>query len=228
VYLFDQQARMNSQSNLLRKALEAFEPSRPQLDRRAIAVLDRLGGDQRAAKAFSIFDIEPKTAGKIVLACIEADLLAHTFESRLDLERRMLGNRSKSGRLDELERSVADLRAFLEEINQAPVDRLSAWIRYSDDDVAAVKQGLYVLSNALSARRQLAEETLLRLGSTRKSKGNAGETAAIGWIGEVVKSVCGRPHLEAAATIAEVILDCEVTVDRLRGAMQTRRRPWRK
>jgi hypothetical protein len=207
--------------------LGIFKASRPNLDRHGAEVLDRLSSDERASQAFADLDLELSEARVIIVACIEAELMARTFQSRLDVEKRMLGNGGKPGKLDELERSVVALRAFLDEINRERVDPLSAVNRYSPDDVGAVKQGLYVLTNAISARRQVAKETLLRLGSTRKSKGKAGETAAIGWIGEAVEKVCGQPRHGLAATIAEVTLDCAVSVDRLRGAVQTRRRPWR-
>src|SRR5262249_10501001 len=118
---------------------------------------------------------------------------------------------------------------FWGEINSPRSDFLSASIRYSDEDISAAKRGLYLLSDAISVRRRTAEETLVRLGSTRKNKEEkAGETAAIGWIAEVVRQRCGRPHLRATADLAEVILGCEVSLDRVRGAEQTRDREWRK
>jgi hypothetical protein len=215
-------------TNLLKGALKEFEPRLGNLDPHAIAVIKRLEGEQRAADAFKIFNIGPKKGARIIQACMEADELARTFDARMRLERRMLGRDGKPGRADKLEKEIADLKAFFGEVNRPRSDYLSAGITYSDEDVSAVKRGLYLLSNAISARRQVAEETLLRLGATRKNRGQAGKTAAIGWIAEAVRHRCGRPHLRATAELAEVVLRCEVSLDRLRGAEQTRRREWRR
>jgi len=189
-------------------------------------VLDRLESDDRAADAFAKLNIDALTAAKILLACIEADELARTFPDRIDLEHCMLGKNGKKGRLDKLEKAVADLRGFLGEINAKPGDRLSASMHYSAQDMAAVSHGLNLLGDAIALRRRTAFETLARMGVTRKSRHKAGETAAIGWIAEAVQRWCKRPHIIAAALLAEVTLGCEVTTDRLREAGRTRRREW--
>ena len=214
----------------IKKALQAFGPVREHLDRYAVTVLDRLGADNRAIEAFATFEISPKAAESIVLACIEAESLARTFEATMKAENEMLGSGGKIGRLDRLDKAVRDLRQFFDELTRKPPDRLAATVSHSDEDVGAAKQGLYLLENAISARRQVAQETVLRLGGTRKKKdrGKAGATAAIGWIAEGVERRCGRPYLNATADLAAVVLRCEVSLDRVRAARKTRQRAWRK
>ena len=87
----------------------------------------------------------------------------------------------------------------------------------------------YLLANAIDARKRISQETLLRIGATRKTRDAAADTAAIGWIAEAVRRNCGRPNRAASADLAEVVLGCKVSVERLREAERTRReRDWRK
>jgi hypothetical protein len=213
---------------LLEQALATFDKVQESLDDNAVRVLRRLAEDKRAGRAFDAFHIGPEAGARIVLACIEADRLSRSFAGLLKLEKQMLGDRKKPGRLDRLGRSVRDLRNFLGEVGRGPGGPLSATIRYSDQDMAAATHGLNIVSDAISTRRRVAEETILRLGGTRKSKGKAGETAAIGWLAEGVQRCCDRPHYRATADLAEVILGCVVSLDRLRAAAQTRAREWRR
>lgn len=199
------------------------------LDPEAVAVLDRLAADRRAVCAFVKFNVDGHAAAKILTACVEADLLVRTFNDRNEIEGTMLGEHGKGGRLEKLGKAVADLRSFADEIDCEPADRLSAFVRYDPADIAAMKRGLYLLADAIAARRRIAKETKLRLGTTRKrtDRGKAAETAGIGWIAEGVRRCCGRPHLSAAADLAEATLGCEVSIDRLREAERTRQREWR-
>lgn len=221
-----------AKSSHLKDALAAYRAAAGNhLNREEVEVLDRLAADSRAACAFAKFNVDGRAAGKILTVCIEADLLARTFNDRIKFEGKMLGENRKGGRLDKLDKAVADLRSFINELDCEPVDRLAAFMRYDFADTAAMKRGLYLLADAITARRRIAEETRLRIGTTRKIRGKrAARIAAIGWIAEGVRRCCcGRPHQISAAALAEVTLGGEVTVDQLREAERTRRdRDWRR
>ena len=121
-----------------------------------------------------------------------------------------------------------DLRAFIAELEVGPKDRFSAYVTHDPADMAAMKRGLGTLCGAIAARRRIANETRLRIGATRKTRDVAADTAAIGWIGETVRRSCGQPYTEAAADLAEAVLGCEVSTDRMREAERTRRnREWK-
>jgi hypothetical protein len=77
-------------------------------------------------------------------------------------------------------------------------------------------------------RRRIAKETALRTGATRKTSGDAADTAAVGWLAEGVRRACGKPHHVPAAALAGIVLGFEVSVDQLREAERTRREhEWR-
>lgn len=219
-----------AKSSHLKDALAAYRAAAgDHLNRDETAVLDRLAADNRAACAFAEFNVDGRTAAKILTVCIEADLLVRTFNAQIVIEGKMLGENRKLGRLDKLDKAVDDLRSFINELDCEPADRLSASVRYDTADTAAMKRGLYLVGDAITARRHIAEETRPRMGTTRKFRGKtAARIAAIGWIAEGVRRCCGRPHQISAAGLAEVTLGGEVTVDQLREAERTRRqRSWR-
>jgi hypothetical protein len=210
-------------STRLHAAIAAYRAAAGDtLDKHGCAVLDRLACDDRASGAFDKFGADDRAAAGILSGCIEADLLVRTFNDRLDTERAALD------RLAALDKAVDDLRTFIAELEVGPKDRLSGYITHDPADMAAMKRGLGTLCGAIAARRRLANETRLRIGATRKTQDVAADTAAIGWIGEAVRRRCGQPYTEAAADLAEVVLRCEVSADRMREAERTRRkREWR-
>jgi hypothetical protein len=218
----------NAKSSHMKDAVAAYRAG-SHLNREEAAVLDRLVADSRAASAFAKFNADGRTAAKILRACIEADTLFRTFSARSEIEDRMLGENHKGGRLDKLAKAVADLRSFINELDCEPADRLSAFVRYDPADADSMTHGLYLLDNAIAARRRIAQESRLRMGTTRKIRGEAAaRIAAIGWLAEGVRRSCGRPHQISAAALAEATLGGEVTVDQLREAERTRRqRDWR-
>jgi len=212
----------------LKDALATFRATAgDDLDPKAAAVLDRLAVDERAAGAFAELDLNEAGAAKILTACIQAEELRRTFQDHIDLHTKSEGG--KGGWLVRLSKAVAELRRFVGQLDRPPDDRLSASLRYDPSIIEEMKRGLYYIDDAIKARRTIAKETIPRLGATRKSvdSGKAAETAAIGWLAEGVRRCCGRPHRRAAADLAEVVLGCEVTIDRIREADRTRQRDWR-
>ena len=220
--------KTGAKSNRLKDALAAFRAAAgDDLDPKAAAVLDRLAVDERAAGAFAELDLNEAGAAKILTACIQAEELRRTFQDHIDLHTKSEGG--KGGWLVRLSKAVAELRRFVGQLDRPPDDRLSASLRYDPSIIEEMKRGLYYIDDAIKARRTIAKETIPRLGATRKSvdSGKAAETAAIGCLAEGVRRCCGRPHRRAAADLAEVVLGCEVTIDRIREADRTRQRDWR-
>ena len=223
-------AKAEPKSNRLQDALAAYRAAAgDRLDPEAAAVLDRLAGDECAAEAFAELGLNEAGACKILTICIEADELRRTFDRHIRRQTTMLSGHRRDGRLDRLSKAVAELRRFVNELDSQPDDRLSSSLRYDPSMIEEMKRGLYYIDDAIKARRTIAKETIPRLGATRKSvdSGKAAETAAIGCLAEGVRRCCGRPHRRAAADLAEVVLGCEVTIDRIREADRTRQRDWR-
>jgi len=220
--------KTGAKSNRLKDALATFRATAgDDLDPKAAAVLDRLAVDERAAGAFAELDLNEAGAAKILTACIQAEELRRTFQDHIDLHTKSEGG--KGGWLVRLSKAVAELRRFVGQLDRPPDDRLSASLRYDPSIIEEMKRGLYYIDDAIKARRTIAKETIPRLGATRKSvdSGKAAETAAIGCLAEGVRRCCGRPHRRAATDLAEVVLGCEVTIDRIREADRTRQRDWR-
>jgi hypothetical protein len=94
-----------------------------------------------------------------------------------------------------------------------------------------INHSIYVFKELIADRQRVASETILRFGATRKSarsNKNAAQTAAIGWLAEAVERIAGRPLTRHAAVLAEATLAIrDITEDRVREALRTRRREWR-
>jgi hypothetical protein len=215
-----------AEKDRLRAAIKAYrESAGNSIDENGQKVLDRLvtGDDAaEATKAFAKFKADARAARMILTTCIEADRLNRSFSDRLNTETESLS------RLEELDKSVANLSAFVSELNQGPTDRLAAYATYGDDDLGSMKLGLHLVKEAVKDRRRIANETILRIGATNKTQGKAAETAAIGWLEEGVRRACGKPHHEATALLAQIAMGCNVSVDRLIEAGRTRiKREWR-
>ena len=220
---------MTAKSNHLKDAALAYRAwVGDGIQPKAAALLGRLEASEEAIRAFSKFGA---AADRVLMDCIKADVLARTFNERIRIERRLT---ESGGGLDKLESAVSTLRAFIKEnvkeFDAKPDDPLGAPIYYHPDDVRTMQRGLYLVSNAIEGRRRAAAETPLRLGATRKASdgGKAARTAAIGWLAKSVRRICGRPHHDAVAALAEIFLEPgDVSIDRVRKAEQTFDRKWR-
>jgi hypothetical protein len=191
------------------------------LDQPTRDLLDRLVKNFDAAAAFDRLQLDNRQGSKLLLACIEADSLARNFPQLIAKEKAMLN------RLQTLDQNVAELREFVREQTKQPINPLSARIWYSEPDLSAMKQGLYLISNMISARRRIAMETPGRLGSTRKSQiKQAKIIAAIGWLAEGVHRITGKRNLRVVADLAQVIVKKTVDEEAVRRAIKNRRE-WR-
>jgi hypothetical protein len=113
----------------LRVAINAYRAAAGDgLDEDGRKVLDRLVTGERAAEAaeaFAKFEADDRAARMILKARIEADLLIRSFPDRLNTEQKSLSR----SRLEQLDKSVADLSVFVSELNQNPPDRLAAYAK---------------------------------------------------------------------------------------------------
>jgi len=205
----------------LRRAVAQYEAANADaIDEQSRSVLDRLIADKRAVDAFATFDVDENGAQRLLLACIETDELVRNFHRMVADEKHILS------RLEHLDHCISDLRSFVDDTEAGPRDRLSAMIQHHADTIPHIRNSLHVLHDDIAARRRIALESHARFGATRKSRDGA-ETAAVGWLAEGVRRICGKPHSKAAADLAEALLGCEVSEERLREAERTRRsRNW--
>ncbi len=213
-----------SQETIL-AAVAAFATAHAaNFDRHGKRVFDRLKEDPRGHEALAaVAGNRADKIGLLLEACIEADLLMRTFNQRVAKERQT------PKRLNRLRQAIEDLRQFLVEFSR-PTDPLKSWAVVSDEEVTQDQRALDHLELMVEARRQSGVETARRLGATKKSASTnmqAAETAAIGWIADVVKHVAGKPLTltQHAAILADVALGIgEVSEYRTRKSLRTRRK----
>lgn len=213
----------------MRDAIDAYCAERKDtLDQRALNLLARLANSSDAAKAFERLKLKDRREeAKVLTTFIQAEDLARTFPQRITKAKMTLVRLERHGR------AVAGLRTFVDELiaqqkNPPAFDLLSARILEPPANIVAMKRGLDHIADRIEAGRRVAKEDVLRLGATRKSQiKRAGQNAAIGWLGEGVRRTTGKPHLPVVADLAQVTIGAEVSVDRVRHAVRTRKREWR-
>ncbi len=209
--------------NSLRSAISAYhELIGTELTDASQAVISRLEADSGSVMAFEKLSTNTGGLARIIVACIEADELLRTFRNQLNTETEM------RKRLAALDSAAADLLSFVEETQRPRSDRLSALIQDDPQTIADMIRGISLVRGLIGSRNRLTIETPLRLGATRKTKDEAAAIAAIGWLAEGVRRICGQPHTEATADLCQALLGYEVSLDRVREAERTRRdREWR-
>lgn len=163
---------------------------------------------------------------RILITLIEAEQLARTFQKRIT-DRKLLLEK-----LDQVLESVTRLKAFVDEIAAEQTDftssdRLSAKIK-EPANVNTMRQGLSLINDRVLAGQRVAKEDHGRLGVTRKSNmKQASQNAAIGWLAEGVRRITGRPHHLIVADLAQIVLNTEVSLDRVKQTLRVRSREWR-
>jgi hypothetical protein len=126
------------------------------------------------------------------------------------------------------DRAIATVTALLKEARTPPVNHLTAYTPPGPERSELESKALNSINDRLAVRTRIAKETILRLGTTRKSHGKkAAETAAIGWIAEGVKRITKRTNARLSADLAELVLGHEVSLDQVDNAAETRKREWR-
>jgi hypothetical protein len=196
----------------------------PEVD----AVLRRLQNDPRAGKAIAAITDDVAVAASIVLCCVEAVELCSNFFRIIQTESALLARVSK------LQQSVVDLSQFVTDLETPTVAAIEARVSLYPGEGDGLRYALQSIRRLIESRARVAAETPGRLGATRKTKtALAGETAALGWLGEGVERRTGLPHRAHVATLGEISLglskrlEDEVTEDRVKAARKTRKREWR-
>ena len=216
------------------------------LDENEKRVFGRLKADYRVPEAVAAIAKTESDLNRLLTGCLEADELSRTFGEKLNEERRIIERAKELQlKLNELQNNVDELKTFFDEEiwsydqdthatilkDRTSVDRLSAHILLHNQEVKKVKHAFYILKESIADRLRVASETILRFGVTRKSartNENAARTAAIGWLAEAVERIAGRPHTRHVAVLAQATLAIrDITEDRVREALRTRRREWR-
>jgi len=222
---------MRAGAPCLRDAINAYRTAhKDSLDQAALDLLDRVAVSSDAAKAFKRLKLKRQyNDAEILTTCTQADQLARTLRQRITKAEKTLG----LAQVERLDRAVATLRAFVDELvaeeKETPAfDLLSAGI--PADNIGAMNSGLYFIARRINEDRRVAKEAVLRLGATQKKGATnavAPENAAIGWLAEGVRRVTGKPHLAAVRDLAQVMLQTDLSEDRVCHAARLRYRGWR-
>ena len=194
----------------------------------ALDLLERLAISRDAAKAVQEMKFtDQRHVARVLEACVEAEQLYRTFPERIEETEKTLA------RMERLDDAVGLLRKFVDEVAKrkepSALDLLSARVHEPDSNIVAMKLGLLLIADRITAEQRKAEETKLRLGATRKTGTiDARRVAAVGWLGDAVHRITGQPHRPQVAKLANVILGRDaVREDQVNHATRTRRREWR-
>ena len=215
-----------------------FRANAESLDENAKRVFGRLKADYRVPEALAAIAKSENALNSLLTGCLESAELSRTFSETLNKERGIIV------RANRLKLNVDELETFLnEEIwsydettgkivkTSKSINRLATFGALSNREFEKINLALNVLKKIIAGRQRVASETIFRFGATRKSartNKNAAQTAAIGWLAEAVERIAGRPLTRHAAVLAEATLAIrDITEDRVREALRTRRREWR-
>lgn len=222
------QARVGK-AEVLKDLASEVRAVRSDLTKSDQALLDRMLADKRTVKRFEQLDAHGPHCWKILKACLQANELLQDFDDIIKRVRAKLGDSKRSGELEQLQHTVRRLKAFIKaEISTKPTGWLLARTCTPPESIARMLDGLSLLEGAIQSSTNVAKETRLRIGATRKVKGKAAaETAAIGWLAEGVKSATGKANEEIVVELATLIVGREVSIERVHEAARTRGREWR-
>lgn len=222
-----------SKESSLGDAIKAFRAQQnARLSERKRNLLRRLADSPDAAKAFERLKLKDRNEEIFVLqACIDADQLAVSFPSRIVEEEEMWE------RVNRLGKSVAALQKFVKEQSKRRlfVDGYRAvseadgfrMVRCTLRELVVMKCGLRLVGSLIEGRRYIAETSPSKLGATRKKRETkAADIAAFRYLAAVV-SRTGKPHLRAVANLAQVILNIDVSDDRVRDRRRQRQKQLR-
>jgi hypothetical protein len=198
----------------LRETIGAHEEL---FDQRALKSLARLAESSDAAEAFERLKLKNTGDGFLILSeYIEAERLLSEFPQRIAKWNRTLA------RMERLEKLVAELRKFVDELAESARHCISA--RIERQQIAAMKRGLKLIANKIEAKRCNVKEVTPQFGITRKTQSKeAAENAAIWMLAEAIRRTTGKPHVLEVADLAQVLLGKQVSLDRVRHVVRSRR-----
>jgi hypothetical protein len=195
-----------------------------KLDKRALTLLARLADSPDAAKAFKRLkphhrDVPGVTAvhgSNLLLWCTQAELVYRAFPQEITKAKERLVQKER------LDTAVAELRKFVAAQNAWP-----PFGKLSPANIATMKHGLDLIVERIDECRHDARDTEPRLGATRKTQvKEAAENAAIWFLANNVQFATGKPHWQEVANLAHVILETDVTAERVRHAVRKRNPPF--
>jgi hypothetical protein len=190
------------------------------LDEGEKRLIERIAAHPEAPSIFG--PIDDKTARRLLRLCIEAYAVSTNFHSMVAEAQRTLE------KTPIYERAIAEFQQLLKDTQETPLNRLTAHVLPDRERIMGERQALRSMQHRVADQARIAKETVLRLGATRKWRGeNASQTAAIGWIAEGVERITKKTDARLTADLAELVLGCEVTLDRVDNAAETRKREWR-
>ena len=191
------------------------------LDEGEKLLVERIAASPEAASIFGPIE-DDITAKRLLRLCIEADAVSTNFHGMVEEAQRALENAPI------YEQAVEKLEQLLKETQEVPLNRLTAHVLPDRDRIMGERRALRSMQHRVADHARIAKETILRLGATRKwHSEDASQTAAIGWIAEGVERITERIDARLSADLAELVLGCEVTLDRVDNAAETRKREWR-
>lgn len=200
---------------------EFRETAAGSLDEDEKLLMDRVTKNVEAPEIFAKIGDEV-TVRQLLSLCVEAHSLARNFNKSIAEARRLLS------RAPAYKRAIADIDELLRKTQRPDLERLQAYTLPDPGRIELECKALASIRDRLAVGVRTANETVLRLGATRKSHGRkAAEIAAIGWIAEGVKGITGRTNSRLTADLAEIVLGCTVSLDRVDSAAETRKREWR-
>jgi hypothetical protein len=192
------------------------------LDEDERLLVQRIAGSVNAPAIFAKVKCDIAVR-RLLSLCVEVHFLAAHFNQLIANAQNAL-DRESSDR-----RATSDIEQLLRDTQAPALNRMTAYEPPDRDKIELENAALRSIKDRLALRTRIARETILRLGATRKSRGRkAAETAAIGWMAEGVKRITKATNARLAADLAELVLGCDVSLDRVDNAADTRKREWRR
>jgi hypothetical protein len=187
-------------------------------DEDGTGLIDRhRNSSEAAATPFASWD--DQIAKRLIGLCFEANSLVRHFNEMVEYSRRWDSKR------EVYLRALADIRELLKETQDPPRGPLAAFVTPDPHRIQLEIEALGSMKKRIEDQDRIANETILRFGATRKSHGKkAAETAVIGWISEGVRRITNEANFNLCVDLAELVLSCEVSLDRVKNAAKTRQR----
>jgi hypothetical protein len=196
----------------LREVIDAYND---HFDQRALESLARLSESSDAVEAFERLKFKSDGEGYLVLSeYTEGEQLFREFPQRIKKWKATLA------RMEQLENHLAELRKFVDQLGQGA--RLQSI--FERKHVAEMRRGLKLIANRIEAKRCNVKEVTPQFGLTRKTQSKeAAENAAIWMLAEAIRRTTGKPHVPEVADLAQVLLGNQVSLDRVRHVVRSRR-----
>ena len=178
------------------------------LDKTQRDFVERIAKEADAARIFDEAAPSPVAAEIIMRTLVDAVVLRRDVRSIEERENRLL-----SEKLPRMRRALAELSAFLSEIEAESPGPLDAWIPRNEHFPTA-RHGLQSLALLIEQRRWIADEAAPRLGLTRKRRTDPSAPtsdpvtlAVAGYVAEGVERAARQPLWEQSAQLAEFVLE---------------------